>query len=329
VSYPSVEVAVRRSTPADIPSILALLEASLGWLPDDQHERFFDWKHSANPFGTSPAWVAIDEHRGGRVVGFRTFLRWAFQRDGEIIRAVRAVDTATHPEYQGLGIFSRLTLRALEELRDEGVSFVFNTPNAQSLPGYLKMGWRKVGRLTAWVRPRRITAFGQLVRARTPAEKWSLPSRAGHAATEVLADPTAAAALLPPVGEQRGLRTRRTPEFLAWRYGFEPLAYRVIFAGNDVSDGCAIFRLRRRGRATEAAVTDVLLPDGASRPPATLFHRILSESGASYALRVDARASEGFLPLPGQGPILVGRDLTQTVAPKRTWRLSLGDVELF
>ena len=33
--------------------------------------RFVDWKHRRNPFGVSPAWVAVD---GSRVVGFRTFL---------------------------------------------------------------------------------------------------------------------------------------------------------------------------------------------------------------------------------------------------------------
>ena len=50
-----------------------LLAASLGWSSDDHYEAFFDWKHEQNPFGRSPAWVAVD---GGEVVGFRTFLRW-------------------------------------------------------------------------------------------------------------------------------------------------------------------------------------------------------------------------------------------------------------
>ena len=44
-----------------------------GLVVDDRYEAFFDWKHEQNPFGRSPAWVAVD---GGEVVGFRTFLRW-------------------------------------------------------------------------------------------------------------------------------------------------------------------------------------------------------------------------------------------------------------
>ena len=72
-----------------------------------------------------------------------------------MLRAVRAVDTATDPDYQGRGLFTRLTLQAIDELRAEGVDFVFNTPNDQSRPGYLKMGWQVVGTLPTHVRPTR------------------------------------------------------------------------------------------------------------------------------------------------------------------------------
>ena len=73
-------------------------------------------------------------------------MRWEFQRGDEVFRCVRAVDTATHPDYQGRGLFTRLTKAALPELVADGVKFVFNTPNDQSRPGYLKMGWQAVGR---------------------------------------------------------------------------------------------------------------------------------------------------------------------------------------
>ena len=93
------DVVVRRATPADRPAILELLADSLGWDRDDAFADFFDWKHNRNPFGVSPAWVAVADDR---IVGFRTFLRWEFEHpDGRLRHAVRAVDTATSPEYQG------------------------------------------------------------------------------------------------------------------------------------------------------------------------------------------------------------------------------------
>src|ERR1700674_4101384 len=98
------ELQIREYRDADEAAVLELLQASLGWVPDTQYGRFFAWKHRQNPFGRSPAWVAVD---GERIAGFRIFLRWEFTRGGDVVRAVRAVDTATHPDYQGRGVFSR------------------------------------------------------------------------------------------------------------------------------------------------------------------------------------------------------------------------------
>ncbi len=142
--------------PADEVQVLALIELALGRRPDPRNAAFFAWKHRENAFGPSPAWVAVD---GNRIVGLRTLMRWEFETRDRPVRAVRAVDTATHPDHQGRGIFSALTRRAVDELRAEGVDFVFNTPNDKSRPGYLKMGWQPVGRLPTGLRPASITAL--------------------------------------------------------------------------------------------------------------------------------------------------------------------------
>jgi GNAT superfamily N-acetyltransferase len=328
VAAAPVELSIRRYADADEPAVLGLLQASLGWVPDDLHARLFDWKHRENPFGPSPGWVAVDPAQSDRVVGFRTFLRWQFEREGQVVEGVRAVDTATHPGYQGRGVFSRLTLGALDELRGAGIAFVFNTPNERSLPGYLKMGWQTVGRLPVEVRPGSVRSLARLIRARTAAGKWSLRSDVGRPATEVLADRRGAARLLAAVHAPPGLRTRRTSDFLAWRYGFEPLAYRVLLAGPELEDGALIFRLRPRGAATEAAICDVLVPGGDRQTAPRLARRVLAESGADYAVRLGA--GRGFAPLPGQGPLLVWRSLAaMEMPPRRSWSLNLGDVELF
>ena len=310
----------------DLPAVLGLLDAAMGWVPDDVHESFFRWKHLESPFGASPAWVMTD---GDRIVGFRSFMRWEIERRGATERAVRAVDTATHPEYQGRGIFSRLTLHALEELRDEGVGFVFNTPNDSSRPGYLKMGWELVGRPPVLVRTRSLLGFPRLLGARTAADKWSLPDAGGEPAADVFADVDALRRLLGSVSEASTIRTRRTPEFLAWRYGFGPLYYRVLLAGPRVDDGLAVFRVRRRGSLREAAVCDVLVPGGDAGVERGLLRRVTRESGADYAIRVGGRR-RGFVPLPRQGPTLVWRAVSDaTPIPLADWGVTLGDLELF
>lgn len=106
------DLEIRRATDDDRPAVIDLCRASLGWKAGDPNEAFFAWKHDQNAFGTSPAWVAVTPD--GTLAGLRVFLRWRFRRpDGSTFDAVRAVDTATHPDWQGRGIFTRLTLGAL------------------------------------------------------------------------------------------------------------------------------------------------------------------------------------------------------------------------
>ncbi|MGH9247602.1 MAG: GNAT family N-acetyltransferase [Acidimicrobiales bacterium] len=330
-SHVRPELEIRPYSDADHRAVLDLLMASHGWLVDGDYGAFYQWKHVDNCFGRSPAWVAV---ANGRVVGLRVFMRWEFQLAGRVVRAVRAVDTATHPDFQGRGIFARLTLHGVDHLREEGVDFIFNTPNDQSRPGYLKMGWKDVGRLPPLARPRVPWAFWRMARARTHAELWSLPCDGGLAAEELLADGQGLERLLatlPSDGER--LQTRRSVEYLRWRFtGFSPLRYRVVLAGTGVEDGLAVFRLRRRGAATEAAIVEVLVPEGDHRRAGRLMGETVRRSGADYGVRLatDGLGRMGFVPVPGQGPLLVWRAVCDPEPPALgSWRLTLGDVEMF
>lgn len=321
------DVTVRRMQPPDEPAVRELIEASLGRRPDPRNAAFFTWKHSENAFGPSPSWVALD---GERIVGLRTLMRWEFDTPAGPARAVRAVDTATHPDYQGQGIFSMLTRRAIDELRDEGVDFVFNTPNEKSRPGYLKMGWRQVGQLPTGLRPAGPASFPRIVAARVPSGMWSTPTDAGQPALQALADDAEIGKLLASAPRSPGVSTRRSPAYLRWRYGFVPLEYRAMLAGGTAADGLLLFRVRPRGAATELVVADVLLPDSTPRKVRSLLRGALRATGADYALGLRTAPANGLFPLPKQGPILTWRALAGDLMPALPeWRLSLGDIELF
>jgi GNAT superfamily N-acetyltransferase len=323
------DVTIRPTSPSDLPSVLPLLAASLGWGSDERDAELFVWKHEQSPFGRSPAWVAVDDD--GELLGYRTFLRWEFDCSSGVVRAARAVDTVTRPDVQRRGVFSLLTRTAIEALRDDGTDFVFNTPNGRSLPGYLRMGWQRVGRLPVSVRARSIGSWARLAGARRPAERWSLSSEAGVPADAAFAARAPVDRLLAALPDVEGLRTQRTAGYLRWRYGLPALRYRVVTAGSTVEDGAAVFRLRRRGGAVEAAICDLLVPGDQRKLRAELCRRVLSIAGADYAIRIERPRSAGaFIALPGQGPVLTWRALTSTGMPVlRRWNLSLGDVELF
>ena len=321
------DLVYRRAMPEDRAAVIELLRVSLGREVDDRYEALFAWKHEENAFGPSPAWVACDETR---LAGFRTLMRWEFRDADRSLRAVRAVDTATHPDYQGRGIFTGLTLHAIDELATEGVDFVFNTPNDQSRPGYLKMGWQEIGRLPTLVRPTRWWRLASIAKARVPAERWSTPSRAGEDARDVLADADGLARLLDERAPGRGVRTDATPEFLRWRFGTPLLGYRAVVADAGVDHGVAFFRIRARGPAREAALVSVLTRAGDRRTEAALVRAVARAADADYLLALGAGpvAPGGLVRLPRTGPLLTWRSVTARVPPA-AWDVSLGDIELF
>lgn len=318
------DIHLRRAEPDDDAAVTALLRESLGKQEDPHYRSFLDWKHKQNPFGESPAWVAV---HGSRIIGFRTFLRWRFREGASVIPAVRAVDTATDPAYRGQGIFKALTLQAVADLTVARERFVFNTPNDQSRPGYLSMGWVPVGRVPVGVQLSGPSALRAMARSRVPAQLWAQPCEAGLAAIDFFADPSNSAALLTHRPDS-GVHTDQDAAYLRWRTGFEPLGYRVLtLSATDPAQGAVIFRVRRRGPALEAAIIDLFVPDVPSG--VRLVRRVLTDSGADYAIGVRSWLTGGLVPLPSQGPLLTARALAGAPPAVRSWRLTLGDIELF
>jgi GNAT superfamily N-acetyltransferase len=252
----------------DGPAVIELLTTTLGAGPAGARPpEYFRWKHLESPFGRSYMLVAEDD---GRLVGLRAFMRWRFRAGRAELRAVRAVDTATHPDYQGRGIFSKLTLRALEDLRGEA-DLVFNTPNDKSLPGYLKMGWRRVGRVPVAVKARRLAP---MVSALARSRHRTVPNHERlTSAPEVSAESAAIAlqdsrlpSLLAEVEQARDDRitTPRDVPYLRWRYGSTALLdYRAVREerGGDLA-GIALFRARPRGELWESTVAEVIVRPG-------------------------------------------------------------------
>ena len=329
-SDPASELDLRPATDADRPQILALLGPTLGWTPDEASARYFAWKHDTNPFGRSQSWVALD---GPRIVAFRTFLRWELVRSGVVIRAARAVDTATHPDYQGRGLFSRLTRHALGELERDGTKLIFNTPNPVSRRGYLRLGWLDVGRVPVAFRPCSARGVARAIRGRGAADRWSASSEAGAPAAEALRDDSRVGPLLSARGDDGHVRTNVTLAFLRWRYGGSEIPYRVLCIDDAGASGLAIFRVRSRGGAREAVLCELLVSPGSDRRMrSALARRVAATVDADYVIAgaAAARWRAGFVRVPGRGPRLVARAAGEAMAvpPAAAWALGAGDLEL-
>jgi GNAT superfamily N-acetyltransferase len=322
---------IRRAGPADLPEIIDVCGQALGWDPTKPNEEFFRWKHLENPFGESPMWVAND---GDSIVAVRTMMRWRFRHHptGEVMNVVRAVDTATLPSHQGQGLFTTLTMAAVEELTAEGVAAVFNTPNDKSRPGYLKMGWVELGRVPIRVRPRTPMALVKIARSRVAADKWGETTTVGLDPLEALADQGAVADLLATATKPDGWTTDLSLAVLRWRYGLGHLNYRVARLGQASSHGFIVFRVRRRGHLREMTVAEVVAPPGDGPSLRTTLVQILADCRSDVALGTERGVLGAALrvPLPRQGPLLTWRALAKRDVPDLSALLMpLGAVELF
>ena len=309
---------IRPATPDDRAAIVDLCRTSLGWGDDPRFDQLFSWKHDQNAFGPSYMWVATSNDL---VVGVRAFMRWEFARGGTTLRAVRAVDTAVHPDHQGRGLFTALTMHALDEVRADGVDFVFNTPNDVSRPGYIKMGWDVVGRVPVVVRPAGLAGARLAARSRTAAAHWPLDLSCGVAVEEVASQ----VASSPADADVRMLTTNVDAEFWRWRYGAAFLGYRAVPHGA----GHVVVRLRMRGVARELVVLGSTgLSDG---DVDEVVSSTLAHSGATHALRIGRPSPQrGWFTMPRMGPVLAWRSVaTMAMPPISNWDLRLGDIELF
>ena len=141
---------IREAKETDISEIVKVLKASLGEDQLELSEKVWQYKHIYNPFGKSIVLIAVENEK---IIGVRAFMRWEWQDESNKYMALRAVDTATHPQHQGKGIFKKLTLKAVDLAKSNNDNFIFNTPNEQSRPGYLKMGWKQVGKIYVGLKP--------------------------------------------------------------------------------------------------------------------------------------------------------------------------------
>ena len=345
-----IEYSVRSYDRSDEDQVLSLMSAALG--ESSTLKRTADlwrWKHEESPFGESHRLVAVSE--SGELIGLRAFLRWEFRDGSRSYRAVRAVDTSTHPNFQRMGIFSRLTRQAIEDVKAQSVDFIFNTPNDASRPGYLKMGWNVVGRpaplvkilnyrrfVTGMVRSKllgRVAAevdAGEFYRHGEPADMSSLVN--DDRFEDLIAQDKKISGNV--------LRTVRTLEYFDWRFRRHPtIRYRATVIEQDGRiDGCAVFRTNNRFGLKEVVMSELLMAREDPDIPRRIVKQLTSELNADYIISYARPGSpqhaglraNGFRRMPGQGINMIANPLGKPMGQLgdlSNWGVTLGDLEFF
>ena len=323
---------IHRATEKDISTIVSLLRVSLGESLMLKSERYWRWKHLENPFGQSPVLLARE---GEILVGVRAFMRWEWVDKGRIYKAVRAVDTATHPDYQGKGIFKKLTLSLVEKCKTHGDDFVFNTPNQQSMPGYMKMGWEEAGKLPIRVGIRRpVNIVSRLL-----GNRGGFVSEKENSKLMYYIDHPKLNGLLKSHLMNVSIVTNISKQYLTWRYLEVPVANYVAIGSEQSGNlnGLIIGRIKQSRFGKELRITDCFLNEEVAVKD--LIGQ-LKESrrtwGIDYTTISDTMHSSkvlGRFSVSAGGPRVTLRSLSmaelQNLKNFKSWSPSLGDLELF
>jgi len=327
---------IREATPLDTSSIVCLLKTSLGERLLPKSERYWMWKHLENPFGPSEVLVSEEDDK---VVGVRACMKWRWRNGNKIFHAVRGVDAATHPAYQGRGIFRKLTLDLVDQCMAKGDQFVFNTPNDQSRPGYLKMGWTVAGRLPIVVQIRRPINMMKNLMVR---ETLPVFTDDENSVATVLAHPGLSDLLRNRLQNVEMFSTDVSIDYLSWRYRDVPVVnyFALTEKDGDALTGLIIGRIKATPYGKELRVTDCFLHKNSTGKELMKKLTDLNKKCAIDYITLSGTQLPGARKLfafptlkVSVGPVVTTRTLLwKDLTPFHNfqkWSPSLGDLELF
>ncbi|HET8885509.1 MAG TPA: GNAT family N-acetyltransferase [Salinimicrobium sp.] len=313
---------IREGKATDILEIIKVLKASLGEKDLPISEQIWNFKHVDNPFGKSIVLLAL---QNDEIVGVRAFMRWKWSAGNKNYSCFRAVDTATHPNHQGKGIFKKLTLKAVEIAKKDGDDFIFNTPNDKSRPGYLKMGWETAGKLEIGIRP----AFSSFWKILKQQPNYQRTIKASAKEIESLC-----ATWNADLEKKNAFFTRKSAEYLAWRFENNPLQEYEVYATPDFYLAACT---KSRGKITELRVVECIYSNPVHFNEIKKIIKYWSKKFGAQAISFSPKVNK--MPFPvykgDLGPILTVKDLNLTEELKSSllqipnWNYSLGDMELF
>ncbi len=112
-------------------------------------EPYLNWLYGSNPEGPV---VGFDAFDGEKLVAHYACVPANATISGQHRRGLLVLNTATHPDYQGKGLFIKLATATHEHAANNGYSFMHAVANAKSTPGFIKkLGFTLVTPLDAKV----------------------------------------------------------------------------------------------------------------------------------------------------------------------------------
>lgn len=109
---------------------------------------YLNWQYNKNPDGQAVGFNSYSEN--GELAGHYVTQPMQAMLSGKITRGLLSLNTATHLNHQGKGLFTELAKKTYDYAHELGYEFVIGVANQNSTHGFIKkLGFQIVGKLNA------------------------------------------------------------------------------------------------------------------------------------------------------------------------------------
>ncbi|MGH4120736.1 GNAT family N-acetyltransferase [Clostridium sp.] len=116
------------------------------------NSEFFKWKHNLNGSINKEPFIYLVFNKTGNLIGANSFFKSKFKKNNKIYTAIQSGDTMVHMDYRGKGIFKKIIVFAMEDLKNYGFDFIFGFANNNSHPGFIKLGFKSMYKVNNYLK---------------------------------------------------------------------------------------------------------------------------------------------------------------------------------
>ncbi|MFA9478909.1 GNAT family N-acetyltransferase [Phycisphaerales bacterium AB-hyl4] len=326
----SSHIVIRTATVDDYPQIIALVNETFGKRNDLQWLEGF---HKHNPSGRSI--LSVADHPSEGIVAYRSLVRFVLYYAGEAILCGQGSDAATRPQFQGQGLYSRMTQACIDQFFNERGSLLYSFPGPQSYPILVKrFGYTPVKRLRHVVFPLTRAAREKNRIARSLV---SIYGRLWSSRRAPSVNPIDGPLCYPEAADPRKARFSRTDCVQAWRFQAIGRSYRCVWL--DGVDGFLVIGSAKRRRLNICTIVDVVADD--TRSLRQLLRAVVpwaSQNGYDLVYTWQGTSclgylAAGFMPIPRHTNFVVkvkdGFAYPELLKRGDLWDISLLDTDAY
>lgn len=111
----------------------------------------WNWEYKDNPNSRIEILLVIDNKK---IVGHYAVIPVKMKIKKKIYLTSLSLDTMTHKDYRGMGIFPKLATKMYNELGNSGIYLTYGFPNEYSINGFLnKLDWFEISKIPIYIFP--------------------------------------------------------------------------------------------------------------------------------------------------------------------------------